>query len=53
MNVTQKFKFENIDKDQMHEKIKSLNPKKGSSEVIPTDTLKGSNNIVCGYLSDI
>ena len=53
VNITQKFKFENIDKDQMYEKIKSLDPKKGSSEDIPTDILIGSNDIVCGYISDI
>ena len=37
----------------MYTKIKSLDPKKGSAEDIPVDILIGSNDIVCGYLSDI
>ena len=53
MNVSHKFKFEDVDKDEMYDKIKSLDPKKGSSGDIPTDVLIGSNDIVCGYLSDI
>ena len=53
VNISQKFKFEDIGKDEMYNKIKSLDPKKGSSGDIPTDILIGSNDIVCGYLSDI
>ena len=53
VNVSQKFNFGDVDKDEMYEKIKSLDPKKGSSNDIPTDILIGSNDIVCGYLSDI
>jgi hypothetical protein len=53
VNVSQKFTFDDVDKDEMYEKIKSLDPKKGSSKDIPTDILIGSNDIVCGYLSDI
>ena len=53
VNISQKFKFEDIDKDEMYNKIKSLDPKKGSSGDIPTDILIGSNDIVCDYLSDI
>ena len=53
VNVSHKFKFENVGKDEMYDKIKSLDPKKGSSGDIPTDVLIGSNDIVCGYLSDI
>ena len=51
--VSQKFNFDDIDKDEMYDKIKSLDPKKGSFKDIPTDILIGSNDIVCGYLSDI
>ena len=37
VNVSQKFKFEDTNKDEMYDKIKSLDPKKGSSGDIPTD----------------
>ena len=53
VTVSQKFNFDDIDKDEMYDKIKSLDPKKGSFKDIPTDILIGSNDIVCGYLSDI
>ena len=53
VNISQKFKFEDTDKDEMYDKIKSLDPKKGSPGDIPTDILIGSNDIVCGYLSEI
>ena len=53
VNVSHKFKFEDVGKDEMYDKIKSLDPKKGSPGDIPTDISIGSNDIVCGYLSDI
>ena len=53
VNISQKFKFEDIDKDEMYDKIISLDPKKGSSKDIPTEILIGSNDIVCGYLADL
>ena len=53
INVSQKFKFEDVKMDEMYDKIKSLDPKKGSSQDIPTDILIGSNDIVCRQLSDI
>ena len=53
VNISHKFKFDDVGKDEMYDKIKSLDPKKGSSGDIPTDILIGSNDIVCGYLSDI
>ena len=53
VNVSHKFKFEDVGKDEMYDIIKSLDPKKGNSGDIPTDILVGSNDIVCGYLSDI
>lgn len=37
----------------MYDKIKSSDPKKGSSQYIPTNILIGSNDIVCRQLSDI
>ena len=37
----------------MYDKIKFLDPKKGSSRDILTEILIGSNDIVCGYLADI
>ena len=49
VTVSQKFKFEDIGKDEMYNKIKSLDPKKGSSGDIPTDILIGSNDIVQGF----
>ena len=39
INISHKFKFEDVDMDKMYEKIKSLDPKKGSSQDIPTDIL--------------
>ena len=53
ISISQRFKFEDVDMDKMYEKIKSLDPKKGSSQDIPTDILIGSNDIVCKYISDI
>ena len=53
VNVSQKFKFNDIDKDEFYNLIKSLDPKKGSFGDIPADILIGSNDIVCGYLSNI
>ena len=53
VNVSKKFQFEDVEMDEMYDKIKSLDPKKGSSQDIPTDILIGSNDIVCRQLSDI
>ena len=53
VNISQKFKFEDISNDDMYDMIKSLDPKKGSSGDIPPKMLIGSNDIVCAYLSRI
>ena len=45
VDVSQRFKLDNVDKDEMYEKIKSLDPKKGSMNNIRTDILIGSNDI--------
>ena len=53
INVTKKFKFEDIDEEKMHKRIMSLDPKKSSNNDIPTKILKGTSTIVSGYLSDM
>ena len=41
VNISQKFKFQDVGKDEMYDKIKSLDPKKGGTGDIPAEILIG------------
>ena len=54
VKVEKKFKFDNTTEDDVYSKIKSLDPKKtGTENDIPAKALIGTNDIVCGYLSNM
>ena len=54
VKIEEKFKFDDVTKDLIYTKIKSLDPKKASVENdIPTKMLIGTNDIISGYFSEI
>ena len=54
VKIEKKFSFENTDTDEMFKRILSLDPKKATNaNDIPKDILIGSNDIVCGYTSNM
>ena len=54
IKITKKFKFEDINEDDMFKRIASLDPKKATNaNDIPKDVLLGTNDIVCHYITDM
>ena len=54
VKVKRTFKFSNTNEDEMFKRIYALDPKKATNENdIPKNILIGSNDIVCGYISDM
>ena len=54
IKVEKTFKFEDVDEDEMFKRIYALDPKKATNaNDIPKDILIGSNDIVCGYITNM
>ena len=53
VEITEKFKFQSINNEKMHEIIMSLDPNKGSNDDIPPKILKASSVLTSEYLQEM